>query len=121
MGTPSEAFSARPFIAGFAGFFVLVLLLLLLWQWGTTSGASDWLSRQEVNGKVTFAKETPLYATTRTEAPIRGLAKQGETCQLVQFEAQKVFAWFKASCSQERSGWFLPVPEDKLNRTDTNR
>jgi hypothetical protein len=98
-----------------------VLLLVVLWQWGTTSGAADWLSRKEVNGTVTFAKETPLYATTRTEAPVQGLTKEGETCQLVQIEPQKVFAWFKAACSQGRSGWFQPAPEDKLNRTETNR
>jgi hypothetical protein len=120
MGTPTEAFSPRPFIAGFAGFFALVLLLLFLWQWGVTSGAADWFSRQDVHGKVTFAKATPLYATAKPTSPVQGLANSGETCQLVKLEPQKTFAWFKAACSAERSGWFLPAPEDQLSRTDTN-
>jgi hypothetical protein len=121
MGTPNEVFSARLFIAGFAGFFVLVLVLLLLWQWGVTSGAADWISRQKVNGTVTFATETALHTTSKKESPIQSLTSAGETCQLVQLEPQKTFAWFKASCTRERSGWFLPAPKDKLNRTEPNR
>ena len=120
MGTPTEAFSSRSFIAGVAGFFVFVVLLLLLWQWGMTSGAADWLSRQKVKGTIAFAKETPLYSTTRQDSPIQGIANAGETCQITRLEPQKVFAWFEASCSRGRSGWFLPAPEDKLDRTDTN-
>jgi hypothetical protein len=121
MGTSSEAFSPRSFIAGFAGFLVFLLLLLLLWQWGVTSGAADWLSRQKVKGTITFANETPLYATTKTESPIQGYTNAGETCQVIRLEPQKLFAWFEASCSRGRSGWFLPAPEDKMDRTDTNR
>ena len=119
MSAPSEAFSARLFIAGFAGVLALVLLLGLLWQWGMVSGALDWLSRQKIQGSVTFATETPLHENTEAKARVLAFAKSGETCKLVQLEPQKTFAWFKASCGSERLGWFRPMPEDKLNRSDT--